>query len=666
MKMYRLLPCVVLAALAAAQPLARAQFQPPTADELQMTSDPKAPGADAVYLYYEEIDNDPLHYQSYYARIKVLTEKGKELATVKLPYLKHDTKINSIAGRTIHPDGSIYPLTGKPEDLLTVKAGDLQLQQKVFTLPSVEVGSILEYRYEIHYDDDHFSSPSWEIQKHYFVHKEHYSFQPFKAFMPGVAQEASSIYLLDERGRTVNTLMWYEKLPDGAQLKTDISGHYTVDVTDVPAIPDEEWMPPIESYLYKVLFYYKAAGNPGEFWLEEAKYWQKDVSRFAEPSKAIHDAVNGLIAPTDGDEDKAKKLYAAVEALDNTDFSRERSASEMKQLKIKAAKRAEDTWAQKSGSSEDIALLYLAMLRAAGLTAYAMKAVDRSDRDFDQRFLDFDQLTDTLVVLSIGDKETLLDPGEKMCPFGVVSWKHAEVKGVRESAHGLSIWLTPPQQYVDNSTERTATLTLDEHGRISGTCSIVMVGQAALRWRQVALENDMDEVKKQFDHELQDLVPDGVEAHVDHFLAIDQPDANLLAMVKIEGSLGTMMAKRMLLPGFFFDTRARVPFVNQEKRLEAVDMRYPERVTSMVTYDLPAGMQVEGSPADNKILWAGHAVCMVKSQSGAGKLAIAHTVARAFALAKPEEYTDLRGFYQKVAAADQQQLVLTQTSADNN
>ena len=32
---------------------------------------------------------------------------------------------------------------------------------------------------------------------------------------------------------------------------------------------------------------------------------------------------------------------------------------------------------------------------------------------------------------------------------------------------------------------------------------------------------------------------------------------------------------------------------------------------------------------------------------------------RAFALAKPEEYQDLRAFYQKVAAADQAQLVLS-------
>ena len=54
-----------------------AQFQQPTNDELKMTSDPKAPGAAAVYLDIEEIANDPLHYRSTYCRIKVLTEKGK-------------------------------------------------------------------------------------------------------------------------------------------------------------------------------------------------------------------------------------------------------------------------------------------------------------------------------------------------------------------------------------------------------------------------------------------------------------------------------------------------------------------------------------------------------------------------------------------------------------
>src|SRR6202453_4363893 len=89
-----------LAALACS-PLLRAQFQPPTAEELKMTEDPKAPGAAAVYLNVEEITDDPLHYHSFYARIKVLTEKGKELATVDLPYEGGGSKVTDVKARTI-------------------------------------------------------------------------------------------------------------------------------------------------------------------------------------------------------------------------------------------------------------------------------------------------------------------------------------------------------------------------------------------------------------------------------------------------------------------------------------------------------------------------------------------------------------------------------------
>jgi hypothetical protein len=101
-----------------------AQFKPPADEELKMTADPKTPGAEAVYLNIEEIANDPLHYQSFYARIKVLGEKGKELATVEAPFLKGNFKITDIKGRTIHSDGTVIPLVVKPEDLLVLKSGE--------------------------------------------------------------------------------------------------------------------------------------------------------------------------------------------------------------------------------------------------------------------------------------------------------------------------------------------------------------------------------------------------------------------------------------------------------------------------------------------------------------------------------------------------------------
>ena len=644
-----------------------AQFQQPTSEELKMTADPKAPGAAAVYLNVEEVTSDQLHYQSFYARIKVLTEKGKELATVDVPpYLRGTSKITDIKARTIHSDGTVIPLVGKPEDLLVVKGKNkegeqVQVNRKVFTLPSVEVGSILEYTYTIQDDDNISSSPRWEIQRPYFVHKAHYSFLPFKAFLPGL-QNQTSINLMDEHGRVVNTLIWWPRLPQGVTVQKDAAGRYSVDVTDVPPTPDEEWMPPVESIRYRVFFYYKAASSAIEFWINDAKLWSKDVDHFAEPSKSIKQAVAGLIAPGDSDLDKAKKLYKAVQALDNTDYSRKKSETEMKQLHLKTAKHAEDTWVQKSGDSEDIALLYLAMLRAAGLTAYASKVVNRQQGVFDISYLSLSQLDDTLVILSTGGKEIELDPGEKMCPFQTVNWRHSSVGGLTQSAKGVGAVTTGAQQYPDNKTLRIGNVNLDAHGDFTSNFQFVMTGQEALYWRQTALRNDPEELKKQFDHSrLESIFPDGVEAHIDHFIGLDDPNVNLVAVINAKGAIGAATSKRLMLPAFFFETRGKQPFVAQEKRTQPVDMHYGDLVADQVTYRIPDGFTVEGAPQDNKIAWPQHAILTVKSVSAPGQITITHSLASAFTTAKPEEYNDLRGFYQKIAAADQAQLVLAKT-----
>ena len=178
MRISVLLRCSLFFLLLASPVLLRAQFQQPTPEELKMTSDPKAPGAATVFLNVEETANDSLHLETYYARIKVLTEKGKDQATIEVPY-RHDLyKVTDIQARTIHPDGTVIPLTGKPEDLLRFKektnSGDNQVNTMVFNLPSVEIGSILEYYFQVHVSEYRLIAPYWEVQRSLFVHKAHY------------------------------------------------------------------------------------------------------------------------------------------------------------------------------------------------------------------------------------------------------------------------------------------------------------------------------------------------------------------------------------------------------------------------------------------------------------------------------------------------------------
>ncbi|MGD0830745.1 MAG: DUF3857 domain-containing protein [Terracidiphilus sp.] len=155
---------VALLFVAMAPPgLLRAQFQQPTPEELKMTEDPKAPGAAAVYLYYEETADAQAHISSIYERIKVLTEKGKELATVNIPYERGVDKIGAVEGRTIHADGSVTPMKDKPSDMMDVKTKSYQKNSIVFTLPDVDVGSILEYRVTLRRDEEWTYLPDWYV-----------------------------------------------------------------------------------------------------------------------------------------------------------------------------------------------------------------------------------------------------------------------------------------------------------------------------------------------------------------------------------------------------------------------------------------------------------------------------------------------------------------------
>ncbi len=80
-------------------------FQPVDSAELQMTSEPLAPGAPAIN-FFREVDRDDLgrgshggvtvmdnealtgRYEDNYFRVKILTEEGRGFANVEVPFAK--------------------------------------------------------------------------------------------------------------------------------------------------------------------------------------------------------------------------------------------------------------------------------------------------------------------------------------------------------------------------------------------------------------------------------------------------------------------------------------------------------------------------------------------------------------------------------------------------
>jgi hypothetical protein len=169
--------------VAASTPMLRAQqWTTPTQDELKMTSIAAVPGADAVMLNHEETDDDDLHVQNHYYRIKVLTEKGLKYADVNIEYDKRTDSagfgIGEFYARTVQPDGTIVPFTGKGMDKVLEKDKENAFTQRVYTLPAVHVGSIVEYRYTIRFDDHYFNPPRWFMQGDLYVKNEKFLWKP--------------------------------------------------------------------------------------------------------------------------------------------------------------------------------------------------------------------------------------------------------------------------------------------------------------------------------------------------------------------------------------------------------------------------------------------------------------------------------------------------------
>jgi hypothetical protein len=453
----------------------------------------------------------------------------------------------------------------------------------------------------------------------------------------------------------VHGLLYYPSLPPGNKVREGLDG-FDLIVNDIPALTDEEYQPPLDSFSYRLLFYYASQLTGGEFWQNEGKIWSKDVDRFANPSGKIRDAVAQLVAPGGTDDQKLEKIYAAVMQIDNTRFSREHSAQENKAQGLRV-KTAADIWEQKRGSDDEITRLFIAMARAAGLKAYAMIVTERDKNLWNTGYLDWNQFEDEIAIVSVGGKEQFFDPGQRYCDYGKLHWMHTQLMGIRQTDQGQAVTVTPAANYQDNSTMRVADLQLSADGQVKGVARITMNGVEALRWRQEALRTDEQEMKKKFEDEQQATVPAGVVVKMSHFLGLTDPGSPLMAVMDVNGNMGTQTGKRIILPSALFEANVKPPFA-AATRESPIDLRYPYIAQDDFKLELAPGLTVKNLPTNAEVPLQAVGKYRANYSSPENGYELSRIVAMGKTLFPTAQYGDLRDFYQKMGAQDQQQIVL--------
>jgi hypothetical protein len=640
-------------------------FVKPTAEELAMKSLPGYPDAPAVVLYREEIAKDDLHVVLHYDRIKILTEEGKKYANVQLSYVTlldagadhfyDDKSVGDIMGRTIHADGTVIPFTGKPYLKVLEKDKEAKLQSKVFTLPDVEVGSIIEYRYATRNDDHAFEAPDWYIQGDLYLKQAHYMWYP-------TAKE-----LVNEKQQFIQTITWFPLLPEGAQVQrhdiprttispSEANQYFELTVKDIAPQPREEHMPPIDSYSYRVLFNFTAEHTAAEWWKEQGKDWSKRADSFAAPNSDLRAATETVVAGAATDDERLKNIYAAVMALENTRYTRERDQREDK-AEGERIKTASDVLSHKRGTPYQLTELFVGMARAAGFKAYLMRVPDRGDHLFTPSWLNMGQLNDMVAIVNVGGKEMFFDPGWRYVSYGHLAWEHTLVRGLRETDNGTDFSQTVGESYRENRTARVADLQMDAQGRITGKITVTYAGSAAVSWRHRSLSGDEESLHHALQRSLEDEIPKSLDIKMAGVKNLEDYEKPLEISYTVSGTLGTPTGKRLLLPMDLFTAATPATFPH-EKREQAVYFPYPQLVQDAERIKYPQGMTPEGVPPAEKFKYQDVEAYNVSVSVDATSFTTHRDRVQAETIVPVKDYASLRQYYSQFESKDKESVVL--------
>lgn len=613
-------------------------------EELKMTTLPEAPGAPAVYLYRQVDRNDSNRASTEYnyERIKILTEEGRKYANVEIPFDKQ-IHVSNIKARTIRPDGTIANFDGKVYENTVVKSKTRKFLAKTFTLPDVQVGSIIEFHFNYDFEDNFIFDSHWVVSKELFTKHAQFTLKPY-------TRERWFIQWSCPAG-----------LPIGTQPpKEGQDGLFRMASDNIPAFQTEEFMPPENELKSRVLFtYYQEAPETDvdKFWKNFGKKANDRIENFVGKHKAMEQAVAEIIAPGDSPEAKLRKIYARTQQVGNLTYETRKSAQEAKRENIKEIKNVEELWKNGYGKGWDITWLFLGLARAAGFEAYPCLVSARNDYFFNKTRMNGRELDANVVLVKLNGKDMYFDPGAAFTPFGFLSWSETAVTGLKLDKEGGGWIETTVPDSAQSRIERTADLKLTSEGALEGKLKVSFTGLEGLSRRVEERNQDDTERKRFLEDQVKDYIPTAIEVELTNKPDWKNSEAPLIAEFDLKvPSWVSSAGRRALLPAALFGATEKHLF-EHANRVWPIYFWYPFKKVDDLTIQLPAGWQVDSLPKSVD-MDAKAVEYTLKAGNKDGILHIERQLRSELLLVPKKNYPVLRRFFETVRTQDEQQIVL--------
>lgn len=615
--------------------------------DLKMTSEPKAPGAPAIFLYrqVDRKDSGRANSEYNYVRIKILTEEGRRYANVEIPYHKSRSAISTLRARTIHPDGTIINFDGKTFDQMVYKAKGAKYLAKTFTMPDVQVGSIIEYRFFYDLEDGYVFDSQWILSDELYTRKANFSLVPYDRFEVRWS--------------------WPGGLPAGTQPpKEDPQKVIRMTAQDIPAFQVEDYMPPPNELKFRVDFTYSDSGfeeNADKFWKKYGKKTDDKVESFVNKRKVMEQAVAETVSPGDSQDTKLRKLYARCQQIRNLSYENSKTAEEFKR-NLKPIQSVEDVYKNGYGYGGQITWLFLGLARAAGFEAFPVMVSGRGEYFFNPHRMNSSELDSNVVLVKLNGKNLFLDPGAAFTPYGLLPWQESGVDGRILDKDGGSWVQTDMVPSAASKIQRKAELKLTEEGTLQGKVTVSFTGLEALTKRSEQ-RNEDDTARKTFlEEQLKEYIPAASEVELTNKPDWKNPEAPLVAEydVKVEGWVSAA-GRRAILPVGLFSVAEKHTFEHTD-RVQPVYFQYYYSKEDDINIELPAGWQVTTMPkAEDKDAKAAQYTLKIDNNKNA--VHISRTLRSDLFMVPKDTYPALRQFFQVVRSCDDEQIVLQPGSA---
>ena len=356
---------------------------------------------------YKVIDGDFNIVTERRIRIKILTEKGIEKSKIQIRFFSMENyeTIKDVSGITYNLDSAGNIVTSQlDKGSITVKKIDNQVSEMSFELPSVKVGSVIEYKFTKN------RKSISNIDDWYFQDDIPTRISVYRIAIPAMFIFNSKVFAyqdIEQERDVINEEAVYRKkhMQFASQLKT-----YTLE--NVSGLKKEPFMGASKDYLQRVAFQLSGIkfGNGDR---EEISATWEQLTAGILNNEAFGGQITKNISNT-------KKLD---ESLANTQGDYNKMAAVYDYVRKKIAWNGargiypsfgvRQAWDKKKGNEADLNFILINLLRNEGIAAYPLLVSTKDNGTVNTQYPFLQQFNTTMACVVIEDKKYILNAADK-------------------------------------------------------------------------------------------------------------------------------------------------------------------------------------------------------------------------------------------------------------